>query len=275
MIPAAHQKFVDQAKAQLSQDARILGLAATGSWIRGALDQFSDLNLLVVSEAPIALREEMQEVALRLGTCLASFTGEHRNAPEILTCLFEGPLLHVDLKFIALKELEERSENPAILWEREGALTRTLETSKPRSSAHSLQWMEDRFWAWLHYASQRLGRGEIFEALDMLALLRSQVLGPLIMIKSQQIPCGVHRLERFAGESEIEALRCTVSSYDAARCEQALKAAAKLYLDLRETLAPADLQRNRRAEMASVRYLHEVGEIVRDSTRQNTTAAHA
>ncbi|MER7057532.1 MULTISPECIES: hypothetical protein [unclassified Streptomyces] len=32
-----------------------------------------------------------------------------------------------------------------------------------------LQWIEDRFWIWVHYGATKLGRGELFEVNGFLA----------------------------------------------------------------------------------------------------------
>ncbi len=86
------------------------------------------------------------------------------------------------------------------------------------------------------------------------------MLGPLANARQGRGPRGVRRLEKFAADDDQASLRDTVASYDAKACEQALKSAAKMYVGLRESLAPLHLKRNRRAEMASLRYLHEISD---------------
>ena len=36
---------------------------------------------------------------------------------------------------------------------------------------------------WVHYAAAKVARGELFEALDFMAFLRGQVLGPLALME--------------------------------------------------------------------------------------------
>lgn len=262
MIPAAHKKFADHAASQLEADPRFLGLAAAGSWISGQLDEFSDLDLVLVVDPGrlSSVLQDREQIIQSMGPCLAAFPGDHVGVPNLSICLYEDPLLHVDLKFVALDDFSQRIENPVVIWERDSALTKVMEESKPHHEQHDLQWMEDRFWTWIHYGAQRLGRGEIFEVLDMLAFLRSRVLGPLLSARSSKPPRSVRRVEKFASQEDLKELQSTVAAYDARSCEQALKNAAKMYVGLRETLAPMNLKRNRRAEMASLRYLHEVSE---------------
>ncbi len=262
MIPESHRNFVKNAIFQLEKDERILGLAAGGSWINGEMDAYSDLDLVFAIDPTFyaAVIQQMGSIAHSLGPCLSQFTGEHVGAKNLLICLYEDPLLHVDLKFVELDDLTQRIENPVVLWERNGALTRMIESTKPIPESKSLQWIEDRFWTWIHYGAKSIGRGEVFEALDTLAFLRAQVLGPLITTKAGKHPRGVRRVEQYCDSDDLEALRSTVASYHSLAIAQALKNAAKSYVGLREILAPDDLLRNRRAEMASLRYLHEVSE---------------
>jgi hypothetical protein len=67
----------------------------------------------------------------------------------------------------------------------------------------------------------------------------------------------VRRVEVVCPES-TPALRTTLASADDPEsCESALKATAKLYLELRELLATPQLKRHRRAEMAAMQFLHD------------------
>lgn len=265
MISSPHRQFADRAINRLQNDPRVLGLAACGSWPTGELDEFSGLDLVLVAEPGRykSLLQDLRAIALSLGACLASFPEEHNGHTGRLVCLFEDPLLGVSLKAVDLDELPLRSENPLVLWERGRALTKAIEEHKPVVPHIDLQWIEDRFWVWLHRGSALLGRGEIFSALSLLAFLREQALGPLLNARAGRKPHGVRRIERSCDASGVEELRTTVCAYDAHDCEQALKAAAKMYVGLRETLDSGTLQRNRRAEMASLRYLHAVGEKLR------------
>ncbi|MBZ3597791.1 hypothetical protein IPQ45_22445, partial [Xanthomonas perforans] len=90
--------------------------------------------------------------------------------------------------------------------------------------------------------------------------LRERVLGPMESVRATRIPRGVRRLEKYVDAEDLQQLRSTVARHDARNCSQALKNAAKMYVGLREILDKGNLQRNRRAEMASLRYLHEISE---------------
>jgi hypothetical protein len=226
------------------------------------MDEFSDLDLTLVFDPgrSNSVMSEKEAVADQLGPLLASFPADHLGLPEILICLYDDPLLHVDLHFISLDDFTRRTQNPTVLWERNGALTKVIEETKPKIQHINLQWIEDRIWTWIHYAAMRLGRGEVFETLSTLCFLRDKVLGPMILTKAARPPWGVRRLEKYGEPEDLLELQDTVASYDPQSCERALKAVAKTYVGLRETLDPGTLKRNRRAEMASLRYLHEISE---------------
>src|SRR5216683_4823304 len=68
-LPPMHRAFLDRALPMFQADARLAGLAAGGSFITGELDEYSDLDLVVVSlpgASPDVLREG-SDIAQRLG----------------------------------------------------------------------------------------------------------------------------------------------------------------------------------------------------------------
>lgn len=221
--------------AAMRDDTRIVGAAAGGSYASATMDEYSDLDLLVAVE-PAALAEVLADrkaIAARLGKLVAAFTGEHVGEPRLLICLYESPLMHVDLKFVSLEDAGiGRVEDPVVVWERDGRLSAVLRRDTARYPEPDLQWIEDRFWIWTHYCASKIGRGELFEALDFLAFIRSRVLGPLGLMANGARPCGVRKLEVLAPEFAAE-LEATIAQHSNASCLAALEAAVRLYLDLR------------------------------------------
>ena len=257
-VPAPMTRFLDAAMPRLQADARLLGVAAGGSFIRGQLDEYSDIDLvLVYREDASPTASERMEIARGLGALLVAFTGEHVGEPRLLICLYGPPLLHVDLKFVALKEFGARVEDPRILWERDGKLAEVLRSTPAHWPEPDPQWLEDRFWVWTHYAATKLGRGELFDVLDMLGFLLAVVLGPLAMKEQGRRPQGTRRLETQAAQW-VPALKETVATHDARSCATGLRAAVRLYRELRERIAPANLERRKEAEAEAVRYLDAV-----------------
>src|SRR6185503_17677247 len=197
---------------------------------------------------------ERRTIAEGLGPVLAAFTGEHVGEPRVLICLYGPPLLHVDLKFVALADVAPRVEDPAVLWERDGRLTAALRAGEARYPTRDLQWIEDRFWIWIHYGAGKIGSGELFEAHDMLAFLRAQALGPLMLQTVSARPNGVRRLEQ-AAPGWAREMQATVAKYEPRSTALALREAAQIYRALRGAAAVPDLIVRREAEAAAMAYL--------------------
>jgi len=178
---------------------------------------------------------------------LAAFPGDHVGELRLLICLYGPPLLHVDFKFVGPDELARRVEDPRVLWDRRGRVREALAKGKGQYPAPRLQWMEDRFWVWMHYVAEKIARGELFEAIDGLTFVRARVLGPLALADAGAQPNGVRRIETSA-PALVPTLRRTVPSHDAASCRAALRATVEIYDDLRERLAPPTLVRRGDAE---------------------------
>src|SRR5690606_3074045 len=144
-----------------------------------------------------------------------------------------------------------------ILFEREGAVTKVYSQSKPVHPMPNIHWIEDRFWTWIHYGALRLGRGELFEVLDLLSFLRSTVFGPLILVRKGHLPRGVRRVEILAPEYS-PALQKTVASYDRKSCADALEASILLYRSLRDEIGVSNI--NCEAESLAIDYFRHVAE---------------
>lgn len=254
-----HAGFLQSAVDLLKQDSRVVALAAGGSYLNQSIDEFSDLDLVVAIEpaAYQSVLSERSEIAASLGPLLAAFTGEHVGEPRLLICLYGPPLLHVDLKFISLADAAARVEDPAVLWERDGRLTAALGIGAARYPYPDLQWIEDRFWIWIHYGAAKVGRGELLEAIGFLAYLRAEVLGPLSLMVSGERPTGVRKLE-FAAPNLARQMQATVATHNAPECAAALRAAADMYRELRARLVSKELMRNTRAEEAAMAYLADI-----------------
>lgn len=152
-------------------------------------------------------------------------------------------------------DLAERVEDGISIWRRDGIVEDDLRPGEARWPQPDRQWIEDRFWVWVHYCAAKIGRGELFECLDGLAQLRRFVLGPLLAVRHGRRPQGVRRLEQYAPESA--ALASTIGGHSRAGCVAALRATIELYRDLRtdgaDTFTPRDA-----AEAACVAYLAAV-----------------
>ena len=200
---------------------------------------------------------ERKEIAKSIGPLLEAFTGEHVGEPRLLICLYGPPLLHVDFKFVSINEVKERVEDPLIIWERDATLTENIFEGKVRSPALDLNWIEDRFWIWVHYVATKIGRGELFEVIDALGFLRSKVLGPMIQVKVGAWPQVVRKIEQH-GASYIKKLQRTVPTYDSFGCLSAINATIELYRDLRKELNQGKNEVISKVELEAVKYLKEI-----------------
>jgi predicted nucleotidyltransferase len=252
--------LLDRAIDAAGGDPRIVGLTLGGSAVVGGIDEFSDLDFVVVSrdEDQPELLGGARELARSLGPLLTAFTGEHVGEPRLLICLYGPPLLHVDLKFLGLRDLEHRVEDGLVVWEREpGTLNRARAGTAASWPEPELQWIEDRFWTWVHYTATKIGRGELFECLEACNYFRTAIFGPLLAVRHGARPQGVRRLERYAGEALPE-LEETVGDHTREGCLRALRASTRLYTRLRDEGDDGSLVRRAEAQAASLDYLHEI-----------------
>lgn len=255
--PSPARPLIEAAIATARADPRVVGLTVGGSAATGTMNEFSDLDFVVVcrdEHLPELLRSP-PAVAAKLGPLLSSFTGEHVGEPRLLLCLFGPPLLHVDLKFVADRDLDDRVEDGRILWQRDGALDAAHRRTRavwPRSDP---QWIEDRFWTWIHRGATKIGRGELFECLEILAFLRRAVFGPLIAESRGHRPNGVRRIEQIAPDL-VPAMEATIGDHTATGCIKSIHAAVNLYQRLRGDVS--GVARRTGAESASLEYLLEI-----------------
>lgn len=259
MIPKMHEEFINNSIELLKADSRLVGVTVGGSYIYGDMDGYSDVDLIIAIK-PEYVEEvmgERQRIAEGLGELLSAFTGEHVNEPRLLICLYGPPLLHVDLKFVSLNDIAKRVEDPVILWERGSLISDKLKDGKAVFPKPDLQWIEDRFWVWVHYGATKIGRKELFETIDFISFLRQQVIGPFILMKNDKLPRGVRKIEQDA-PGYLSILKKTVPEYDVISCSEALETIIEIYLDLREHFKSDSLILHKGAQKYSREYLKEV-----------------
>jgi len=254
-----HRDFINGVVAAVESDASVEGLAIGGSWIENSIDEFSDIDLVLVTDQLVSDSfEKMYGYASRFGTLLNAFTGEHVGEKRLLICLYDEPLLHVDIKFVVLAEFGNRVEDPIIVWDRRGELKRVIESTTSGWPSLDYQWIEDRFWTWVHYGATKLGRGELFEAVDSLAFLRVTVLAPLLQIKNGRLPRGARRVEQTFPATDLARLAETVAQYSAVSIADAQEKSITLYRDLRAALFKDDVIVRSVAEKKCVDYFERI-----------------
>jgi len=253
------KEFIDSTIEKIKDDKNVVGLAVAGSWITNEIDEYSDVDLILFTKEKISdSKEKMLAFAARLGKLIYGFTGEHVGEPRLLVCLYDDPLLHVDIKFLTPEEYTSRIENPVIVFERNSTISKLHQESEAAWPYPDYQWIEDRFWIWVHYSAQKLGRGEDFEALDFLAYIRMVVLAPLLQIKNGNLPRALRKVETKLQKDDFQALKSTVASYDKASIFEALDNSIALYRSLRNHLFGDGVQLQKAAEEKVMDYLAKV-----------------
>ena len=68
-IPSTHLKFLENAKAKLEKDKRIISVAIAGSYVSNQMDEFSDLDLKIIVKSVYysEVMNERKEIASTLG----------------------------------------------------------------------------------------------------------------------------------------------------------------------------------------------------------------
>lgn len=233
----------------------MIGLAAGGSWITNELDDYSDVDLVLVTQHKIGGdKASMMAYAEKFGLLLNAFTGEHVGEPRLLICLYDHPLLHVDIKFVTLEEFEHRVETPVLLLDKEGQLQQVLDNTISTYPYPDLQWIEDRFWIWIHYTLLKAGRGEYFEALESIGFMRNIVIGPLLHIKNGNLPRRLRRVEMHLPATDVDALKGTLAQYNKASIMDALRQMINMYLTLRSN----DIVHQQASEARVMAYFDEL-----------------
>ncbi|WP_276503411.1 nucleotidyltransferase domain-containing protein [Terrimonas pollutisoli] len=253
------QEFARKAAATVKTDSSVIGLAVAGSWLTAELDEYSDLDLILVTKEKIAGdTTRMLSYAQKFGELLTGFTGEHVGEPRLLICLYKNPLLHVDIKFLTVEEFSDRIETPVILADTDDQLQTALDNSQAKFPYPEYQWIEDRFWIWIHYALLKIGRGEYFEAYDSLGFLRTVVFGPLLHIKNGNLPRGVRKVETQLTTADLVALKETLAEYEKTSLLNAFESCVKLYRGLRSELFDKKVMLQKGAELQVLNFMEQI-----------------
>lgn len=254
-IPAQHSSFIHSAIDVLKADERIVAVCAGGSFLT-VMDQWSDIDLvLVTNEASLTTDSKSRtKIAEQIGDLVSVFTGEHVGEPRLLICLYGTEPLHVDLKFVTVEQLKTRVEDPVVLFARDNSVKQVIESTKAVYPMPDIQWIEDRFWTWVHYGAGKLGRGELFEARSTLEFLADRVFGPMILMLHGKQPVGMRRVD-FLESNEVEILRSLCVGYEREEIKVALIRGVELYILLRDQVASPDLCKNNRAQALAIDYL--------------------
>lgn len=238
-LPGLQKRFLENALEVLQNDARVVGVLLAGSLSTGSGDSYSDVDLVIAVEddAYEAVLDGFSVFAASLGTLVSHFTGDHVGEPRrLLICLYGPSLLHVDLKVVKPADLARRVDDPLVLFARDDRIQQGLDSGEAVYPRHEIQWIEDRFWTWIHYMACKIGRGEKLEAVEGLSFLRMMVIAPLAQRVAGHDPNGVRRLEE-NNPRVAEQLHATCGTPEPANLLAHLKILIGLYLELRGEIA--------------------------------------
>ncbi|GIU40734.1 oxalate:formate antiporter [Shewanella sairae] len=234
-LPASHQQLLQQIITVFSKDPRIVGIGASGSYASDSMDKYSDLDLVIAIE-PEDFEQVMAErltMVDKIKGKVAAFTGEHVGEPRLVIALYAPDALHVDYKFVALPDAAQRVDDTKVVWQRDERLSQLLDGSSYQYPQPDPQWIESRFWTWMHYGATKIARGEYFEAVEFLSFIRSTVLSPLALQQQGLTPSGVRKVEQRLPEFATE-LALTISTAEKAPLVAAFRQAIALYIGLRD-----------------------------------------
>ena len=258
-LPSVHKELLQGIIEKLSARSDLQGLAIAGSFLTNQMDDYSDLDLKVVADPGQweTVRETRKRIAASVGPLVSAFTAEHVGVPQMLICMYGDMPIHVDLHFMVPGQLASRPDDPVVLWDRDGTLRQILSSSKSCPATVDWQWIEDRFWTWIHYTAARAARGELFEAIRFLSFLLWTVLAPIATEASGGRPHGLRRFEQIAG-TYLDKMRSTVASYDKDMVVHALFEIVDIYKSFRKNHAPRSLTTNPKAEAVVMRDLDNI-----------------
>jgi hypothetical protein len=255
--------FAERAVEILKKDPSVIGLTVGGSWLSGELDEYADLDLILVTKTRISGEKDlMMRYAQGLGNLLSGFTGDHVGEPRLLVCLYDNPLLHVDIKFLTLKEFEIRVEDPVILLDTDDQLKLVITKTKAVFPYPSYQWIEDRFWIWIHYTLGKIARGELFEAIDAIGFIRANVIAQLLHIKNNELPRAMRKVEFKFQTDQLNGLTATIPVYDQQSLLLSMHQLVDLYKQLRKDLFDEKIQIQSNTEIAVIKYLNEIDSLI-------------
>ncbi|MFI9488443.1 nucleotidyltransferase domain-containing protein [Promicromonospora sp. NPDC052451] len=257
-LPDVHERFLDGLLPRVRSDSRIVGVAAGGSVANGVPDEYSDVDLVLAVEDDAFDQVMRERLALieAWSPLVAGFTGEHVGEPRLIITLMGPEALHVDFKFVRYTDFTSRVDELQVLWERDGRLSTALAATSPSPPRLDLQWIDDRFWVWIHYGATKLARGELFEAIGFISYLRETVFGPLIQYRHGKLLQGVRRLETTDPDA-ARALEATVCGRDTGEIGRALLACVDLYDQWTDGIDIA-FHRNDAAARLATQYLDQV-----------------
>ncbi len=236
-----HRSLLKRSVARFRDDDRVDGLVLGGSLALGGADFYSDVDLYVIvhDEAFEPVFTERDAAARAVGSPLFCFTAEPvPGGSRDFIVTYPGPV-KLDLMYYRESELEPdpKWEDRPVLKDDSGSVSAVVSRSggagPDRPAPEALVELEHKFWTWCWYVFGKVSRGELWEALDGMHTVRSQVLLPLLDWAAERPREGYRRLERKLDPRMSSLLAATVASLQPETLYAALQAEIALFRELR------------------------------------------
>ena len=239
----AHEQIAARILRFLEEDERVLGVYLSGSFARGNPDAYSDLDfyILVPGESREQVEEDHAKLRAEVGDIVSDFPATHLGDPHQFITFYRGSYpVHVDYQYRVSGELMPRESDMGaiVLLDRSGELQQWKDKCAGLEESHSptqesLQYFEDRFWAWCMYTDSKVKRGELWEARAAIESIRGTVLVRLAHYVHGLRPEGSRRIETKLPRDMVLLLESTLPRGHAPRdYSQALLALAAAYAEL-------------------------------------------
>jgi hypothetical protein len=235
------------ALAYFQGDARVPGMVLGGSFAGGRPDFYSDVDLyLIVRDEDFStVLGEKERAAAAPGPMLTGFVPDHLgpDGDEMYIAVYDGPI-HADFNYVRRSTLQPHWKlgTRVVLKDTDGTLEAAVRASrglKPLPpSPEALNIIHNKFWTWCWYVFGKIARGELWEALSGVHVIRTLALAPVMAWEAGIPPEGYRRLESRADEESRRRLAATVPTLGAASLYSALQVEIDLFRDLQRRLWP-------------------------------------
>jgi hypothetical protein len=242
-----HQRMLDAVVASYRDDPRVAGVLLGGSNVAGGMDFYSDVDLdvMVADAAFDAVFAERDRVLAAVGRPLFRFMADIPGGEHLSVVLYDSPAgpVKLDVEYHRASAIVPTwwLTRCRLLVDRTGALAATLAATlaasaglqPPAPRVEDLQELNQKFWPWCWYTFGKIVRGELWEAVDALHIIRTRTLVPLIAWAAGFRLEGSRRLERQADADLLGRLAATIALPERAPLYAALRASIALYDTLR------------------------------------------
>ena len=169
-----HQSLLDRAARVITSDPRVIGLYVYGSPIA---DEYSDVDLSIffkTDEERQDFRNDIEEITKKIGKVKVETVGV--NDERIYIVIFDPEELNIDMKFILIYEDDNPYEYPVdIIYDPEGHLEKMVKAAPEFVIDIDKQYLDHgakQFYYGFLYFVNKLGRGQLWRALDVIDMYR-------------------------------------------------------------------------------------------------------